>query len=122
MFRLSLSVQELDSRWRMGQLLCRLLERLGSLPSSQQQLLFAFYLGAMQEWMSSVWEAANGEQLLIAWLYSAGMRFVINEPFLICASKGLPMLFTSAFCANFCSESIVACLALTVEGILTSYS
>ena len=64
-------------------------------------------------------ETAGGQQLLLSWLWSVGMRFLINEPFLICASKGLPMLFTSAFCANFCSESIVACLSLTVEGLVS---
>ena len=64
-------------------------------------------------------DTADSQQLLLSWLWSVGMRFLINEPFLICASKGLPMLFTSAFCANFCSESIVACLALIVEGVLT---
>ena len=64
-------------------------------------------------------DEANGEQLLIAWLYSAGMRFIVNEPFLILASKGAPMLFESALCANCCSETIIAALSVVVEVFVT---
>ena len=34
-------------------------------------------------------------------------RFVLHEPTLILAGKGLPILFASAFCANCCGETIV---------------
>ena len=62
---------------------------------------------------------SNGEQLLLSWLWSVGMRFLINEPCLICFGKGLPMIFASEFCGNFCSETIVTCLGLTVEGVVS---
>ena len=63
-------------------------------------------------------DQTNGEMLLLSWGFSMAMRFVINEPFLILASKGVPMLFASAFCANLCGESIVNCLGLVVEGLI----
>ena len=46
------------------------------------------------------------------------MRFLINEPFLICFSKGVPMLFASTFCANCCSETAVTCLGVFFEGLI----
>ena len=61
-------------------------------------------------------EEANGSELLLSWLWSAAMRFLVNEPFLICFSKGVPMLFASSFCANFCSEAAVTCIGLCFEG------
>lgn len=63
-------------------------------------------------------DQANGEMLLLSWAFSVGMRFLINEPLLILASKGVPMLFASAFCANVCGEAIVTCLGLSVDCIV----
>jgi len=70
------------------------------------------------EFYSIYLEATNGEMLLFSWAFSVCMRFLINEPFLICASKGVPMLFASAFCANLCGETIATCLGLMVEGVV----
>ena len=82
-------------------------------------LLFTFSTYGCSFYSLYTTDAANNEQLLLSWLWSVGMRFLINEPFLICIGKGLPMIFASAFCANFCSETIVTCLGITVEGIAT---
>ena len=51
--------------------------------------------------------AGNTDELIIAWVLSAFQRFVLHEPTLILASKGLPILFASAFCQNVCGETIV---------------
>ena len=56
---LSLHVREIDSRWRMGQLLVRLLTRLASAPS-----LLAPQLPALTEWLPTAWSACEAEQLL----------------------------------------------------------
>ena len=42
----------------------------------------------------------NTDELLIGWGFSAGQRFILHEPTLILAAKGLPILFASEFCAN----------------------
>ncbi|KAL1524636.1 hypothetical protein AB1Y20_019523 [Prymnesium parvum] len=57
--RLSLCVKELDSRWRMEQLLCRLLERLTTTP-----FLLEPHIGSLAQWLQSAWDCAAGEQLL----------------------------------------------------------
>jgi len=62
--------------------------------------------------------AGNTDELLIAWALSAFQRFVLHEPTLILAQKGLPMLFASAFCANCCGETIVNALTLFVEVLM----
>ena len=43
---------------------------------------------------------------------------ILHEPIMILASKGLPILFASAFCANCCGETIVALIELVVMGIV----
>ena len=48
----------------------------------------------------------------IAWALSAFQRFVLHEPTLILAFKGLPVLFASAFCMNCCGETIVNLLTV----------
>ena len=53
----------------------------------------------------------NTDELLIAWGLSAFQRFLLHEPTLILAAKGLPILFASDFCANLCGESIVNLLS-----------
>jgi len=45
-------------------------------------------------------------------------RFVLHEPTLILAGKGLPILFASAFCANCCGETIVNTITLFFDIIL----
>jgi len=62
--------------------------------------------------------AGNTDDLLIAWALSAFQRFVLHEPTLILAQRGLPMLFASAFCANCCGETIVNLLSLFFEGLM----
>ena len=59
MLQLSLFVSELDSRWKMGQLLCRLLERVSSTPALLQP-----HHDAMVQWVPAAWAASGGEQLL----------------------------------------------------------
>lgn len=57
--------------------------------------------------------------LLISWGFSVFQRFVVNEPMLILVSKGMPILFTTEFCANVCGETVVNLLDLMVQGIVT---
>ena len=54
----------------------------------------------------------NSDELIIAWALSSFQRFVLHEPALILAAKGLPILFASEVCANFCGEAIVGSLSL----------
>ena len=56
---------------------------------------------------------------LYAWCFSALQRFVLHEPTLILAAKGLPILFASAFCANCVGETVVNILTVTFESVLT---
>lgn len=80
-------------------------------------LLFVFSVYGC-EFYSTFSEEANGDMLMLSWLWSVGQRFLINEPCLICFSKGLPMLFASEFCANVCGETCNTCLAVFVEAIV----
>ena len=63
-------------------------------------------------------QAGNPDALIMAWLISCIQRFVLFEPTLILANKGLPMLFSSVFCATCCGEAIVESLSLLIT-ILT---
>ena len=56
---LTLNVHEIDSRWRMGQLLCRLLSRLAAAPA-----LLAPHLHALAQWLPTAWAACGEEQLM----------------------------------------------------------
>ena len=69
------------------------------------------------EFYSSLAEGSRSEGFLFAWGWSVLQRFLINEPALILMSKGVPMLFASAWCETFVSEGCVACISLIVEGI-----
>ena len=64
---------------------------------------------------SSVAAASVGEALMLSWAWSVAQRFLINEPILIGLAKGLPILFSSAFCANCCTESCANTLSLLTE-------
>jgi len=57
-------------------------------------------------------QAGNPVELIISWLLSCFQRFVLLEPSLILANKGLPMLFASAFCANCCGNAIIESVSL----------
>ena len=61
--------------------------------------------------------SGNTDEFVIAWAFSAFQRFVMHEPMLILASKGLPILFATECCANCCGESIVNLLSLVFEVI-----
>jgi hypothetical protein len=61
----------------------------------------------------------NTDEFLFAWILSAFQRFVLHEPTIILAAKGLPILFASTFCANVCGESIVNVLTVCFEGVVT---
>ena len=62
--------------------------------------------------------AGNSDELLIAWSFSATQRFLLHEPTLILAAKGLPILFASELCANICGESIVNILTVIFDAIV----
>ena len=70
---------------------------------------------------STTFEALGGStnDFLYAWFFSALQRFVLHEPTLILAAKGLPILFASAFCANCVGETIVNLLTVTFETLVT---
>ncbi|KOO30670.1 ef hand family protein [Chrysochromulina tobinii] len=72
------------------------------------------YLPPLEEGEVSTHVPGDTVELIRAWLFSCGLRFFLNEPMIILASKGLPMLFASAFCANLCGEVIVESLNLLV--------
>jgi Ca2+-binding EF-hand superfamily protein len=72
------------------------------------------YLPPLEEGEVSTHVPGDTVELIRAWLFSCGLRFFLNEPMIILASKGLPMLFASAFCANLCGEAIVESLNLLV--------
>ena len=64
--------------------------------------------------------AGNTDELILSWAMSAAQRFILHEPTLILAGKGLPILFASAFCANCCGETIVNSLSLMFKIVLAS--
>ncbi|KOO30351.1 hypothetical protein Ctob_011335 [Chrysochromulina tobinii] len=68
--------------------------------------------GAGVRTITLVRQAGNPEELIFAWLLSCFQRFVLFEPTLILANKGIPMLFASAYCATCCGETIVESLSL----------
>ena len=69
--------------------------------------------------LAGIGSSSTRDALLLAWAWSVMQRFLINEPALILAQKGVPMIFASAMCEHLCSESCVAVLGLLVEGIAT---
>ena len=70
--------------------------------------------GAGGRTITLVRQAGNADALIFAWLLSCFQRFVLFEPTLILANKGLPMLFASAYCATCCGEAIVESLSLLI--------
>ena len=70
------------------------------------------------EFYASLAEGKHSEAFLLSWGWSIIQRFVVNEPMLILAQKGVPMLFASVACEHFLSESMVACLGLIVESFV----
>ncbi|KOO28442.1 calmodulin-like protein 5 [Chrysochromulina tobinii] len=72
------------------------------------------YLPPLEEGEVSTHVPGDTVELIRTWLFSCGLRFFLNEPMIILASKGMPMLFASAFCANLCGEVIVESLNLLV--------
>jgi len=74
--------------------------------------------GARGQRMTSSSEAGNTDELILSWALSAFQRFVMHEPTLILAAKGLPILFGSAFCMNCCGETIVNLLSLFFEVVV----
>ena len=61
--------------------------------------------------------AGNTDEFIFSWCLSIFQRFVLHEPTLILAAKGLPILFGSTFCTNLCGETIVNLLTVVFEGI-----
>jgi len=86
-------------------------------------LLFVFVLYGCElfstDQTTASGEPADWRALLISWGFSVFQRFVVNEPMLILVSKGMPILFTTEFCANVCGETVVNLLDLMVQGIVT---
>jgi hypothetical protein len=72
------------------------------------------YLPPLEKGEVSTHVPGDTVELIRTWLFSSGLRFFLNEPMIILASKGLPMLFASAFCANLCGEVIVESLNLLI--------
>jgi len=62
---------------------------------------------------------ANPNEFWVTWCFSVIQRFVVNEPMLIVISRGLPMLFATAFCANCCGETIQGCLAVSLTSLVS---
>ena len=79
-------------------------------------LVFALY--ACEIYLITSAADVTSRELILSWAFSIFQRFIVNEPALILAGKGLPMLFSSAFCANVCGESIANMLGLLVEGFV----
>ena len=83
-------------------------------------LMFIFSLYGCELFSTeAIGPTANWQELLATWGFSLFQRFIVNEPMLIVISKGAPILFTSAFCANVCGETIVNLLGLMVAAIAT---
>lgn len=62
---------------------------------------------------------STGTELLLSWAWSILQRFVVNEPLLILVGKLVPMLFSTALCANVCGESIANLAGYLVAGIIS---
>ena len=83
-------------------------------------LLFVFSLYGCELFSTeAIGPNAHWEELLLSWGFSLFQRFIVNEPMLILAGKGLHILFSSEFCANVCGETIVNVLGLIVGAITT---
>ena len=80
-------------------------------------MLLVFCLYACQIHVSTAGSDIATHELLLSWAWSIFQRFIVNEPALILAGKGLPILFSSAFCANVCGETVVNLLGLFMEGL-----
>jgi len=81
-------------------------------------LLLTFALYGCELFGAQTTANASWQALLLSWAFSIFQRFVVNEPCLILISRGLPILFTSEFCATVCGETIVNILDLTVQGLV----
>ena len=59
------------------------------------------------------------EAIMLAWLWSVGQRFLINEPVIILIGVAMPALFASKVCASVCTEScengMEVCVETTVQ-------
>lgn len=62
----------------------------------------------------------NSGALLLAWSVAAIQRFILNEPLLIFAATGLPVILGSTFCANCCGEGGIKALEVFLEGFMSS--
>jgi len=82
-------------------------------------LLLTFALYGCELFGAQVTANASWQALVLSWGFSIFQRFVVNEPCLILISRGLPILFTSEFCANVCGETVVNVLELIVQGVVT---
>ena len=59
------------------------------------------------------------EAIMLAWLWSVGQRFLINEPVIILVGVAMPALFASKVCGTVCTEScengMEVCVETTVQ-------
>merc|ERR1711924_469877 len=62
--------------------------------------------------------AANTDELIIGWFFSAANRFIPSEPMVIMVSKFAPLLFASAFCANCLGETITNTMGLVLTALV----
>ena len=75
-------------------------------------LLFAVYCCVLLQ-CANAGDAQNA--FLLTWLWSVLFRFALQEPFLICCSFGVPLLFAGECLANVCGEAIGNVLAAVFD-------
>jgi len=94
---------------------------------SSNVVLFYLMLAAFLFYSCELFEPRNDpgnpvsgttDELVIGWILAAFQRFILHEPTLILAAKGLPILFASAFCTNCCGETIVNLLSVIFGAVL----
>ena len=81
-------------------------------------LLLVFTLYGCEIYFFASENNATGTELLLSWAWSLFQRFIVNEPILILVGKLVPMLFSTALCANVCGETIANLAGYVVSGIM----
>lgn len=82
-------------------------------------MLLVFALYGCEIYFFATEANSTGTELLLSWAWSILQRFVVNEPLLILVGKLVPMLFSTALCANVCGESIANLAGYLVAGIIS---
>lgn len=82
-------------------------------------MLLVFALYGCEIYFFAIEANSTGTELLLSWAWSIFQRFIVNEPILIIVGKLVPMLFSTALCANVCGESIANLAGYVVAGIIS---